>query len=334
MATRRYHLILLGALAVALAPSFAHATLLGDYFGVTPEVTPFNNGSYSAYQFDTSSLAPTLHTGTVDYEVNDWFGSWSQTVMGDYVTYAGDYPSGEEPYDIEAYYFDDDDQNLYFAFIVGFPSPTTGIFTETRTTPDVTVTQGDFALDLPRVTGSQTDNWGFAYDYGVDLVDENRPSSGNVTSFASNTLGDDLYQTSSGWYLGTPNGAVNPVTGNESGSYTNFDPSYSGLTSLGSVTTAWYQLDLTYGGSTVLENNAQTYVIEVTIPKSMVPQLKIGDQIGFQWLMGCRNDGSDTTAYLSGGGDIDSPEPGTLALLLMGAGPLGAWARSRRRKQS
>ena len=339
--------LLWGIVALALMAPAAHATLLADHFGVTPQVQLIENWEYrlgryyTGYQFISSSFAPTLHTDTVDYQYNDWFGRWSQTALGSYTSYpgTGSYPSGEEPYDTEAYYFDDDENNLYFAVVVGFPSPANGIYMETRTNPDIAVTQGDFALDVPWVSGSQTDNWGFAYDYGVDLTDENRPSSGNVTTFASNTLGGDIYRTTTGWYLGTPSGAVNPVTGNQGNAYTNFDPDSpynpgGTMTNTGTATVSWYELELTYGGNTVLENNWQTYVIEITIPRSALVTLRPGDQLQYHWLMGCRYDGSNTTAYLTGSGDIDFPEPGTLTLLLVGAGPFGMWLRRRRKKSS
>lgn len=323
--------------AIFIAGGSAHAYLLDEYFGVNPTLTYVNNwnygsGTYSAYRFNLSSLAPTLHTGTADYQIDDWFGYWDGTI-GNYVSYpgTGTYPSGEEPYDTEAYYFDDDGTNLYFAVVCGFPSPTTGLYTETRTDPDIPVTQGDFAIDLPG-SGSQTDNWGFGYEYGVDLVDENRPTSGNVTSFASDTLGSTLYHTTTGWYIGTPSGAVNPVTGNPSGSFSNFDPSYNGgtgMSALGSVTTNWYQLSLPNQ-----ENNWDTYVIEITIPRALLPTLRPGDTLQYHWLMGCRNDGNDAVAYMTGSGDIDTPEPGTVALMLLGVGPLGLWVRRRKQKQT
>jgi hypothetical protein len=340
------HCLITGLAIVALAAPAAHATLLASRFGVSPQVQLISNWQYApgqyytGYQFTSSSLAPTLHTGTVDYQVDDWFGRWSQTDLGVHTNYPGTgaYPSGEEPYDTEAYYFDDDTSNLYFAVIVGFPSPANGIFLESRYS-NAAVTQGDFALDTPGVSGSQQDSWGFQYDYGVDLADENRPASGNVTSFASNTLGSNVYRTTTGWYLGTPDGAVNPVDGNESNAYTNFDPNspYNAagtMTNTGAATVSWYQLNLTYSGSPVLENNWQTYVIEMTIPRSALVTLRPGDQLRYHWLMGCRNDGSEGQAYLTGGGDIDSPEPGTLALLLMGAGPFAVWARKRRQQKA
>jgi len=336
---------LMGVMLLGLVVAPAGATLLQDRFGVNPQVQYISNWQYapgryySGYQFVASSFTPTANVNTVDYQYNDWFGRWSQTTLGSYTSYpgTGSYPSGEEPYDNEAYYFDNDENNLYFAVVVGFPSPANGIYVETRLNPDGAVTQGDFAINTPGVSGSQTDSTGFAYDYGVDLTDEIRPVSGNVTSFASNTLGSGIYRTTTGWYLGTPTGSVNPVTGNESNAYTNFDPDspYNGagtMTNTGTATVNWYQLNLTYGGNTVLENNWQTYVIEITIPRSSLVALNPGDVLQYQWLMGCRNDGSSTTAYMTGSGDIDVPEPGTMAMLLAGVGPLGMWMRSRKRK--
>lgn len=336
----RFRPTTLMALTVALAASVApcHATLLADYFGVNPTVTlvenwQYTSGSYyTAYRLDASSLAPTRHTASTDFQTNDWFGRWTNQVATGVYDYpgTGTRPAGEEPYDVEAYYFDNDDTNLYFVMIVGFPSPANGLYQETRISGSPVVAHGDFALDVPRQSGSPTDSWGFAYDYGVDLVDDDRPSSGNISAYATYTLGDQLYRTTTGWYVGTPNNAVNPITGNLSNAYTNFDPSYSGLTSLGGVTTAWYQLQLTYGGANVQENNWNTYAIEVTIPRSMLAALSDGDILSYQWLPGCRNDGSATGVYLTGGGRVDAPEPSTLALLLTAA-PVG-WAMRRRRR--
>ena len=213
--------------------------------------------------------------------------------------------------------------------IQGFPSPTAGIFTDPA---GHQIVQGDFALDLPGGS-SQTDSWGFGYEYGVDLVDENRPAAGqNVSSFASNTLGSTVYATTGGWYLGTPSGAANPIIGDRSNSFTNFDPSYNGgagMTALGSATVDWYQLNLPQQ-----ENGWNTYVIEITIPRALLPQLNQGDQLQYHWLAGCRNDGSSTYAYMTGDSDIDTPEPGTLALVLLGAGPLGVWVRRRRKHEA
>lgn len=325
----RFQLLLIMTTVVVLgcAASGAHAYLLDQYFGVNPTLTYIENwqyGSnpaytYSGYMFDASSLAPTLNADTTDYQVDDWFGRWG-SVLGSHTNYpgTGTYPSGEEPYDTEAYYFDDDGQNLYFATIVGFPSPANGIYTESRS-QNKPVVQGDFAIDLG-LAGSQMDSWDFNYNYGVDLTDEVNPGDAtNVTSLATNTLGNGVYATTGGWYLGTPTGAVNPTPADPSNAYTNFDPSSgTGMSYAGAATVNWYQLALPHQ-----ENNWNSYVIEITIPKSLLPTLETGDTLQYHWLAGCRNDGNSGTGYLTGSGDIDTPEPGTLSLLLAGVGPLG-----------
>jgi hypothetical protein len=336
---RKAKLLVLMTVAVwLLASSLAHAYLLDQYFGVNPTLSTVtfnyttnleNEGTYTAYRFDGASLAPTLHAGTTDVTVNDWFGYWGP-FPGEYATYSGDYPAGEEPYDTEAYYFDDDGTNLYFAAIVGFPSPATGIFQDPRDGRQII--QGDFAIDLPGGSGSQTDSWGFSYEYGVDLVDEIRPDTGNVDQLASNSLGSTVYNTTSGWYMGTPDGGANPTFADPSNAFTNFDPSYgggAGMSAVGSATTNWYQLALPNQ-----ENNWNTYVLEITIPRAILPTLNARDTLQYHWLAGCRNDGSAATAYLTGSGDIDTPEPGTLALVLIGVGPLGMWVRRRKQKLS
>jgi hypothetical protein len=321
--------------AVMLATwSMAQATLLSDRFGVNPQLETVSG--WAGYRFVDSSLTPTKYLDTVDYQIDDWFGTWPTSGRtGPTVTQRGTLPAGEEPYDTEAYYFDNDETNLYFAIIMGCQSPTSGLFVDTRFSPPVTTVQGDFALDVPGGTGA-TDGWGFGYDYGVDLTHEQRPVGGNVSALRDTSLGAGVYQTTSGsgaWYLGTPSNAVNPNVGGLSNAYTNFDPTASGLTSLGNATVSWYKLDLQYGGVAAKENNWNTYVIEMTVPRTLLATLNPDDLLQFHWLMGCRNEGNEAAAYLTGKGDIDTPEPGTMALLALGLGPLGVWVR-RKRKSS
>jgi hypothetical protein len=323
-----------------LFPSFAD-TLLQSRFGVNPEVIYRNweyasGQHYSAYQFNIDSLKPTKNLDTVDYQLDDWFGRWTGTIGQGVYDYpgTGTRPSGEEPYDTEAYYFDDDEDYLYFATIMGFYTPEWGVWYEDRGNVGAVI-QGDFAIDL-KLPGSQIDSWGFNYNYGVDLTPEERPAEGyNASSFYQDALGSKVYHTTAGWYLGTPHGAVNPVSGNLSDSFTNFDPAWEdgqGMTYVGDATVSWYQLALYYDGVSVLENKWDTWVIEVTIPRVTLPSLAAGDEIQFRWQPGCRNDGSSSHAFITGSGTVDTPEPGSLLLFALGAGPLGAWLR--RRKQS
>ena len=176
--------VLTALLLVASTALFAD-TLLADYFGVSPTLQyvdwEYTSGShYQAYAFNPSSLTPTLHTGTADYQFRDWFGRWSTSDISVAQTYpyapwsTQAAPAGGEPYDVEAYYFDDDLDNFYFTVITSYPSVTQGIFQEWRY-HNTGVVQGDLAIDLG-LSGSQTDDAGFTYNYGVDISHDVRPS--------------------------------------------------------------------------------------------------------------------------------------------------------------
>lgn len=316
------------------------ATLLADHFGVNPTVSKINwaGESYSAYAFNPNSLTPTLNTGTADYVVNDWWGKWSTDDMGFGVTYDqapwlnSVMPEGEEPYDVEAYYFDDDRDNYYFVMVSSFPSVTQGIFEEPRL-GDYPIIQGDFAISLPGYTSDQVDGSGFVYNFGVNIADDVMPADPETedATLNSNTLGSTVYRTVDGWYLGSSSVAVNPDNVN---SHTNFDPTdprFSG-SALGSATVSWYELQLFDGANPVLENNAETWVLELVIPKTVLPHLTQGQELQFQWLAGCRNDGNPAEGYLVGEGTVDTPEPGTLALLALGLVPLKLMRRGKLKK--
>lgn len=337
---------LIGPLGVALilCSAVAQATLLQDRFGVNPTLIyrnwEYTSGSfYTGYQFDATSLVPTRNLATVDYSINDWFGRWTLTSLTTHNDYpgTGTWPAGSEWYDVEAMYVDDDGRNIYLAIITSIPSPANGIFVDTRTSPNIPVVQGDLAIDFG-LAGSQSDANNFDYNYGINLTDEVRPGSGNVTTLRNNTVGNQLYRTTGSgatgaWYLGTPNNAVSPPN---DGAYTVFDPGHAGsapyLTAVGTTTTSWYQLNTTYNGNPVQENNADTWVIEATIPLDLLPRVEAGHAVTFQFLPGCRNDGNSTQLYMNLNGDLDMPEPGTWALLSLGAVGL-AWRVRRRRHQ-
>ena len=321
----RHQMIVTAALVAGVlmcVGGLAHADLLLDHFGVT--LTLDTGSSYTdtyqgvtSYPYDPDSFAPTLHTKTTNYIVGDWYGDWSDTTF-EYATRSGQYPSGAEPYDVEAIYFDNDEDNLYICVVTSFV-PCPGI-QETRDGYDVLIVTGDLALDLGINSPYAPD--GFSYDYGVNINHENR-TAGDATSGGS-TIGNEVYRTAnSDWYLGTPSGA--PAAGGE---LTNFDPNYSGGfggTYEGTGTVTYTEYDFGVNDETL----APTYVVDITVPLDLLPTLYNGDVIGIGWVQGCRNDGNEFDAAIRLEGEY-TPEPSTMALMALGMGALG-WLKRRKR---
>jgi len=305
---------------VALNASRSRAgTLLDEHFGVTLQLgQPRWDSKQHAYTypFNLDSLVPTKNVASADYSVSDWYGSWSKTRLNKYHTVWGEHPAGDEPYDVEAMYFDDDPENLYVAVVTSFPVPP-GLI-ETRA-DDRRIVTGDLALDLG-LNNPGAD--GFRYDYGVNLNHEIRTDDN--AQFNGDTVGTELYRTAnSDWYLGAPSGSA---SGN--GEMTNIDPAdddFSG-TFVGNVQVNAYEYTFADGK---LENGFPTYVIEATISRSLLAGVAPGDSIGVSWLPGCRNGIGQFV------GDINSqavPEPATLILFLAGGASLFAGRRLRKRK--
>lgn len=307
----------------------ANADLLTDHFGVElsltdTEITEIDGhdvgaDSGGAYLFDHDW---TPDPSSADWVVNDWQNCYSST---DFFQCA-DGISGGEPYDVEALYFDDDYQNLYIAVVTSYPGAP-GL-TETRGGLNQLIVSGDLALDL-----GLNDDYGdgFRYDFGVNLNPENRPSSGNATS-GGTTVGNEIYRTeNSDWYIGTPQYDAN--TPGSPDELSNFDPDWGsfGGTKVGEATVSYDLISFADGHK---ENDADTYVISVTIPRSALPTLDIGDTVGLSWVMGCRNDGDSTAGVIrfDDPPDIDNsvPEPCTVVLSAIGLGAIMGWRRRKR----
>jgi len=329
-------------------PGFLNSqTLLLDRFGVTLTLqAPYDGGTYNAY--DWSSFVPTLNTSTVDWVECDWYGDWS-TIDTGYTTidhpnwdgFDGDwYCAGAEWYDVEALYFDNDDDYFYIAVVTSVPhyvdhgggNNGVGVF-ESRFGPfSYWIRPGDLSLNLfngaPR-DERDTNEWN--YNYGVDLIHEDRDNldpDGLSRAMRDNLVGTSLYKTvydtggsdvidpaTSDWYSSDHIGVVE-----SSWEHTNFDPLSTTSIDLGSieyrglVDVDYYEY--TFDGG-LLENNAKTYIIEFTIPRLLfgTDDPTEGESIGIRWVEGCRNDGDEDVATISlGGGDVDPPTPIILSL--------------------
>jgi len=309
-------------------------TLLHDWFGVNLTLdAPYGGGTY--YPFDLDSFIPTKHNDTANWVVDDWYGNWNFNNF-EHTTIRGQYPSGGEWYDVEALYFDNDDENLYIVVVTSVPfykdwseeytgGPTgVGIHDPRARTGNKWIRPGDLVIDLG--LNNRTERYGtkFAYDYGVDIVHENRDSKdayGNVY-MRDNNLGSSVYKT-----IADPGGVeiddpydvygvgydwYTSAGGYETEAFwehTNFDPQsskgaifYNASAYLGEANVSYYKYNFSGG---LRENNADTWIIEVTFPRILFGENnpKPGDKVGIRWMSGCRND-AVSSAVLNLTGEI------------------------------
>lgn len=316
--------------ALVCLPSFQGGglraqTLLESHFGITLSVSEQTDhsdilgGDYTRYVFD-NTWAPT--PASADYALDDYTDYWSETdaSVGD-----GTVIAGGEIYDVEALFFDDDAENLYMSIVTSF-APPPGYYEDRITGSTPLVVTGDLALNLG-LNGPASANDPFNYDYAVNLNNEVRQSPGDATANGTPALGGALYRTAnSDWYTGTPNYAVDTPKDE----LTNFDPFFDGGRGTDTGTNAVVAYTLISFHNDVLENNHETYVIDVTIPRSGLPTLYVGDEVEFQYVMGCRNDGGSEVGVVRLSGVVNVPEPGSSVLVLLA----GCAALSRRSRNA
>ena len=255
------------------------------------------------------------------------------------------YPSGGEWYDVEAMYFDNDADNIYVAIVTSVPftvtNPDFGTIAGVNATevgvgdnrwnassgdPRYWVRPGDLAINLFAGTARTERNGSlWHYNYALDLVHENRnsdqshPTGWGSVEMRDTNLGAGFYETNydaggsnitgvtgSDWYASTSGDGRVPA----GWEHTNFDPASPDVGLANYLGTASYvdYYEYTFPGGE-LENNARTYVVEATIPRSLfgANNPANGDPVGIRWVEGCRNDGNNADNVLSLVGDIDDP---------------------------
>ncbi len=315
-------------------------TLLYDHFGVTLELqasqtTGAGRNGGGGYAFNWNSFVPTKNTTTADWTEADWIGAWNDDFTDSTIQHVPapgtadqDWaPSAGEPYDTEAYYFDNDENNYYIVVVTSVPHfSTDGSSSDVGVVDprDITdfgfgaaIRSGDLALNFFEGAARNENGTSWRYNYGVDLTQENRDSYGVFAGFArpnmrSMTIGTGLYSTdydaggsrldgpdavTTDWYTSAaPPSGGSGVAGTAEGNWehTNFDPLASafGGSNLGNATVNYYEY--TFPGG-LEENDYPTYVYEITIARSLFgPNDKEhGEQIGIMYGPGCRNDGND-----------------------------------------
>jgi hypothetical protein len=104
------------------------------------------------------------NSNTLDIEPKMYHPDWWSNANG-----RGGYylqPSGGEPYDVEAVYFDDDNTSMYIAIVTSVPPGGSGGYK-----------MGDIALDINQNDGKTGDA---AYEYGIETLKNGSTTAGTV----------------------------------------------------------------------------------------------------------------------------------------------------------
>ena len=283
------------------------STLLQDWFGVNLELTNTLSGGNNNWSFVLDSFEPTRRLETANWVQADWYGNWNPTSFTQ-STVRGAAPSGGEWYDVEALYFDNDEENIYIVVVTSFPFEGRDLLgstysdvglKDTRISPAIWVRPGDLSLNLGLNSTS-----GWSYDFGVNVANELRPDSGNIAAMRNNNLDYRTYKTQNdAWYLGHPQNAPTAQ-----GELTNFDPEKypDRVVYRTNATVNYYKLPFYDNNSLeIKENGADTWVIEVTLPRASLaydghPNGPVdGETIKIRWASSCRNDASGTNGVIS-----------------------------------
>ena len=267
-------LVMISGLAIAPA---AYGYLLSDWFGVTLVVGGDN-------QFTGASWTPTLHTSTVDYIHENW------TPDGPPIPSPGDWGGGfGEQFDVEAIYFDNDDDYIYYAMVTSF-HPDYLLPTELGYNHDRYIAPGDLAINMG----------GGMYEYGIDT---------GANTYGGTATGEVVQGGT--WFLQNPAWDVSQP----------FLTNYYGGTSMGYASIDWYDLGM-------IENDYGTWVLELTIDRSYLGNPGNGDTVGLHWTLGCRNDYLGLIGDIDDHPPIPPiPEPTTLLLLGLGFGVAAAFKK-------
>ena len=309
---------------VSLPPTTLDATpesttLLKSRFGVELSLLPPHDGT-PYHSFNQSSFYPTKNLDSIQWTGPlDWYGNWTLQNW-ETTTVWGNPPYGGEWYDTEAIYFDMNITHIFMVIITSTP-----FYREWEGVWDIGVREprwdvdnnwirpGDLCLDFnlsdPREERMRT----WSYDYGLDLIHDNRdhkyfPIWGNVY-MRDYDLGSSLYKTvadpggeniqdpghgydwyTASWYVESNWQHTNfdPFSVNRSASLRKIGDSYDG------INVEYYQYIFPREWEDFQENNADTWIIEVSIPIRLFPNESWppeNGKMGIQWLTSCRNDG-------------------------------------------